>query len=150
MTSTWFHWFGFRGVLVGTAALVAVLTALPGLFRAGTPFWVMFLLLGLGGFVRATQFTTCNALSYAEIDQSRVTAASTLQSVIQQLGIAAGITFGGLALHLAQGSGGPLTPDHFILPFCLVGLLSLLAVPVYLGLHREVGADMAGRRRAHG
>ena len=145
------RWFGFKGVLVGTAVLVAVLTALPGVFRAGTPFWVMFVVLGVGGFVRATQFTTSNALSYAEIDQTRVTAASTLQAVIQQLGIAAGITFGGLALHFTQsGHGGQLTPDQFTLPFCLVGVLSLLAVPAYLGLHKDVGADMAGRRRGRG
>ena len=141
------RWLGFKTVLVGTAVLVAVLTAAPGLFRASTPFWVMFAVLGAGGFVRATQFTTCNALSYAEIDQKRVTAVSTLQSVIQQLGIAAGITFGGLALHFTQGAGGRLTPAQFTLPFCLVGVLSLLAVPAYLGLHKEVGADMAGRRR---
>jgi EmrB/QacA subfamily drug resistance transporter len=141
------RWLGFRTVLVVTAALVAVLTAAPGLFRAGTSFWLMFVVLGAGGFVRATQFTTANALSYAEIDQSRVTAASTLQAVIQQLGIAAGITFGGLALHFTQGRGGPMTPDQFVLPFCLVGVLSLMAVPAYLGLHREVGADMAGRHK---
>ena len=142
------RWFGFKGVLVGTAVLVALLTALPGLFRGSTPFWVMFVALGAGGFVRATQFTTSNALSYAEIDQSRVTAASTLQAVIQQLGVAAGITFGGVALHLTQASaGGKLGPAQFTLPFCLVGVLSLMAVPIYARLHRDVGHDMTGRGR---
>ncbi len=40
-----------------------------------------------------------------------------------------------------------MTPGQFVLPFCLVGVLSLMAVPAYLGLHREVGADMAGRHK---
>jgi EmrB/QacA subfamily drug resistance transporter len=142
------HRFGFKGVLVSTAILVGVLTALPGFFRASTPFWAMFVVLGAGGFVRATQFTTSNALSFAEVGQGEVTQVSTLTAVIQQLGIAAGITFGGLALHLAQlGKSGALSPAQFTLPFCLVGVLSLLAVPAYLGLHREVGADMTGRGR---
>jgi EmrB/QacA subfamily drug resistance transporter len=140
--------FGFRAVLVGTAILVGALTALPGLFRASTPFWAMFVVLGAGGFVRATQFTAANALSYAEIDQKAVTAASTLQAVVLQLGIALGITFGGLSLHLMQMFNGPqLTPDQFSLPFAFIGFLSLMAVPVYLGLHREVGAEMSGHGR---
>ncbi len=139
---------GFRAVLVATALLVAVLTALPGFFRASTPFWAMFLILALGGFFRATQFTAANALSYAEIDQKAVTAASTLQAVVLQLGIALGITFGGLSLHVVQLWAGPaLRPELFTLPFCLIGLMSALAALVYLQLDKTVGQDMTGHGR---
>ncbi len=140
--------FGFKGILVWTGALVALFTAVPGFFRPGTPVWLMFGALALGGFVRATQFTASNALAFAELNQSQVTAASTLQAVILQLSISMGITVGSLALQLVRlGSGHQLTPNDFTLPFCFVGALSLLAVPVYARLHREVGADMAGRSR---
>ena len=140
--------FGFRGVLVSTAALVGLFTLVPGFFRTGTPVWLMFGLLAMGGFVRATQFTASNVLAFAELDQSRVTAASTLQVVILQLSISMGITVGSLALQLVRlGSGGRLTASEFTWPFCFVGVLSLLAVPVYARLPRETGADMAGRRR---
>ncbi len=140
---------GFRNVLVWTAALVALFTVVPGFFRVSTPVWIMFGLLAVGGFVRATQFTASNALAFAELNQSQVTAASTMQAVVLQLSISMGITTGSLALQLVRvGSGSHgLTASDFTLPFCFVGALSLLAAPVYARLPREVGADMAGRRR---
>ncbi len=95
----------------------------------------MFLALAAGGFVRATQFTSSNALSFVEVDQRRITAASTLSAVVLQLAIAMGITVGGLTLQLARmGHAGAITPDQFVLPFAVVGLMSLLATPVYLAL----------------
>ena len=140
--------FGFRHILVWTAALVGVFTLVPGFFRNGTPVWIMFGLLAVGGFVRATQFTATNALAFAELDQKQVTAASTLQAVILQLSISMGITAGSLALQLVRmSSGGQLTPAQFTLPFCFVGVMSLLAVPVYARLARDSGADMTGHRR---
>ena len=140
--------FGFRTVLVWTAGMVGLFTMAPGFFRGGTPVWIMFGVLAAGGFVRATQFTASNALSFAEVDQKGVTAASTLQAVILQLSISMGITVGSLALQLVRLNAGPqLTPADFTLPFCFVGLLSLAAVPVYARLHRDIGADMTGHRR---
>lgn len=140
--------FGFRHILVWTALMVALLTIAPGFFRIGTPVWLMFGALAVGGFVRATQFTASNTLSFAEVEQKRVTAASTMQAVILQLSISMGITVGSLALQLVRVNAGPtLTPEQFTLPFCFVGLLSLLAVPVYARLHADIGADMTGRTR---
>ena len=140
--------FGFRGILVWTAALVAAFTAAPGFFRTGTPVWIMFGLLAVGGFVRATQFTASNAVAFVEVGQKEVTAASTLQAVILQLSISTGITVGSLALQLVRlNGGGALTPSQFTLPFCFVGLLSLLAAPVYASLRKDIGSDMTGHRR---
>ncbi len=140
--------FGFRGILVWTAALVAVFTVAPGFFRTATPVWIMFGVLAAGGFVRATQFTASNAVAFAEVGQGGVTAASTLQAVILQLSISMGITVGSLVLQLVRLNAGPvLTPGQFTLPFCFVGLLSLLAAPVYASLHKEIGSDMTGHRR---
>jgi EmrB/QacA subfamily drug resistance transporter len=141
--------FGFRTTLVATAALVALMTAAPGFFRASTPVAVMFLALAIGGFMRATQFTASNALSFVEIDQRSVTPASTLQAVILQLSISLGITVGSLALQLVRmGSGAELTPSQFTLPFCVVAFLSFLAAPIYMRLGRDIGADMSGHRRS--
>ena len=139
--------FGFKTVLVWTAVLIGFLTVAPGFFRASTPFWLMFVALAAGGFVRATQFTSSNALSFVELEQNRVTAASTLQAVVLQLSISFGITVGSLALQLARLHGGKIEPSQFVLPFIIVGVTSLLAVPVYVGLHRDTGADMSGHRR---
>ena len=134
--------FGFRNVLFWTAATVGFFTLAPGFFRSSTPVWIMFGILAVGGFVRATQFTASNALAFAELDQSQVTAASTLQAVILQLSISMGITLGSLALQLVRISSGgqALTPSQFTVPFCFLGALALLATPIYARL-TKIGAD---------
>jgi EmrB/QacA subfamily drug resistance transporter len=140
---------GFRATLVWTAAIVSIMTAVPGFFRASTPEWLMFLLLAVGGFMRATQFTASNALSFVEIEQRMVTAASTMQAVILQLSISLGITVGSLALQMVRiGAKGQLNPSEFTLPFCVVAFLSFLATPIYMRLKSDIGADMTGHRRS--
>ena len=140
--------FGFRNILFWCSILVSFLTMVPGFFRIGSPVWLMFAALTVGGFVRATLFTASNALSFAEVEQKAVTAASTMQAVILQLSISLGITVGSLGLQLVRLNAGPkLTPEQFTLPFCLVGLVSLLAAPVFGRLHRDIGSDMTGHRQ---
>ncbi len=139
--------FGFKTILVWTAALVGVLSAVPGFFRPSTPWALMFAALAIGGFVRATLFTASNALSFVEVEQRQVTPASTLTAVTLQLSIALGITVGSLALQAVRlGGDAALTPGQFTLPFCIVGVISTLAALVYVRLPRDVGADMTGHR----
>ena len=140
---------GFRTILISTALLLGVLTAAPGFFRDATSPVLMFLALAAGGFVRATQFTASNALSFVEVDQRTVTSASTLSAVMLQLSISLGITVGSLALQLVRFGAGPaLRPEQFTLPFCVVGAMSAAAALVYGRLAGDVGSDMSGHRRA--
>jgi MFS family permease len=137
--------FGFRTALVGSVALVALLAATPGFFRAATPIWLIAALLLMTGFFRASQFISANTIAYADVPQDKVAAASTLAAVAQQVSLALGVSFGGLMLHLARGNGGALTPDRFILPFLSVGAITLLAIPVYAALDRDAGSEISGR-----
>ncbi len=138
---------GYRRVLVLSAIGTAVCTALPAVFRADTPLTFIVLVLGVSGFMRSTHFTSANALAYADVARPDISQASTLSTVIQQVSMSLGVSIGGLSLHLARGSGG-LTPEHFTLPFLLVGALSLLAAPFYMRLEPDAGADIGGRSLA--
>ena len=60
----------------------------------------MFALLLVGGFFRSLQFTCINTIAYAEVEQSRVSRATALVSVGQQLSISAGVALGALAVDL--------------------------------------------------
>ena len=140
---------GFRNVLLWTAVLVSIFTAAPGLFRASTPLWLMFIVLAVGGFIRATQFTTSNTLSFVDLDHKAVNAASTLSAVVLQLSISMGITVGGLALQLMRiGGSDRIRPEQFTLPFAIVGAISMLSVLVYARLPRGLASDVAGRGRS--
>jgi EmrB/QacA subfamily drug resistance transporter len=138
--------FGYRNVLVAASFGTAACTALPAAFRIHTPEALIFLALLLSGFIRSSHFTSANALAYADIAKSDVSQASTLSTVIQQVGMSMGVSVGGLALHLARG-GGALTADRFIGPFLAIGCISLLAAPVYLALPRTAGSEIGGRRQ---
>jgi len=137
---------GYRNVLVFSAIGTGITIALPATFNATTPLIVMVILLGLSGFVRSMHFTSSNALAYADVSKKRVSQASTLSTVTQQVSMSLGVSFGGLLLHLARGHGaGVLTPANFVVPFLVVGLTSILAAPFYMRLPADAGAEIGGR-----
>lgn len=144
---------GFRAMLTGAVVCTAALSATPAFFTSSTPAVVIMVALFLAGFARANQMIPANTLAFAEIPPDRTPAASTLQAVSQQIGLALGISFGGLMLHLArsQGNGGlapgDLTAASFTLPFLALGAVTLLAGPVYLALDPRAGANISGHRR---
>ncbi len=138
---------GYRSVLIGAAAATGVCAAAPALFRLHTPELLIFAVLLVAGFVRSSHFTAANALAYADTDKRDVAQASTLSVVVQQVSLSLGVSVGGLALHLARGSGA-LTAERFVGPFVAIGVVSLLAIPVYLSLPRDVGAGIGGRPAA--
>ncbi|QRO02458.1 MFS transporter [Archangium violaceum] len=139
--------FGFRSILIASNILTASLTAVPAFFRAATPIPFIVIILGVGGFMRSLQFTALNTVAYADIPPSAVSGASTLAVVIQQMALSLGISFGGLMLHLARGGDeSHLSPERFMLPFLAVGVVSLLAGPLYRRLSPDAGASIGGRR----
>ncbi len=136
---------GFRTSLSLFVVLTAVLTTAPAFFRDSTPVALMMGVLVLTGFCRSNQFIAANTIAYADVPETSTAAASTLAAVSQQVGLALGVSFGGMMLHLARGAGGALTPDRFVMPFMAIGLVTLLALPVYLALDKDAGAAISGR-----
>ena len=139
---------GFRTVLLVSAVGTAATTAVPALFATATPVWAIAIGLTAGGLLRSMHFSAANTLAYDEAPPDQVSRASTLSTVVQQVGLSLGVSFGGLVLHLARGADATaaLTPDRFVVPFLLVGATSLLTVPVYLSLPADAGAGIGGRR----
>ncbi len=92
--------FGFRSVLLANAAIVALSFAAYALFRPGTPHWLIMIVLAVGGFFRSLQFTSLNGMAFADIDQDRMSRASTTSSMVQQLVQSIGIGLSAAVLHL--------------------------------------------------
>ncbi len=144
------HYFGFRPVLVWNGLVAALAMCLFGLFRADTPYWLMVGVLLASGCLRSLHFTSINAIAYADIDQARMSQASSLAAMAQQVALALGVTLGGYALSLA----GTLTgrpgddPLNFTFAFLSVGLISALSVLEMRRLPPDAGAEMAGHAQA--
>jgi MFS family permease len=127
-----------------SAALLAVCAA----FTEATPVAVMFVVLVVGGFFRSLEFTAINTLAYADVPSHRMSKATSLVSVLQQVSISAGVAVGALAVELTFrfSDRAALTTEDFRPAFLLVGAISACATFIFLGLHKDAGAEMANRK----
>ena len=140
--------FGFRSLLTVNGALSAIMLGLCALFRAGTPITLIYGILLLGGFFRSLQFTAYNTLAFADVTTERMSAATSLYSLLQQLTLTLGITIGAAALEISVAVTGHATarPADFSAALLVVAIASLCAVPASLLMARNTGAEMSGHR----
>ncbi|HVV63674.1 MAG TPA: MFS transporter [Pseudolabrys sp.] len=142
--------FGFRTILIANTIVSAGFLAICGAFTKNTPVAVMFALLMIGGFFRSLQFTSINTIAYAEVEPHRVSRATSLVSVAQQLAISSGVALGALAVELSVHlrGDGTLGGSDFPPAFLAVALISALSLPIFWRLSPHAGAELANRTPA--
>jgi len=141
--------FGFRRVLVFNALIASLMLCGFGLFRPETPHVFIIGTLLVSGCFRSLQFTSLNAISYAEVDSPKMGQASSLAGMMQQLSLSMGVAVGGYILEIAGLVGDrPSTDVHnFYIAFVVVGLISASSAWMMWRLPRNAGAEMAGRAK---
>jgi MFS family permease len=139
--------YGFRRTLTVNAVLSAAFLAACAAFVPGTPVVVMMAVLVIGGFFRSLEFTCINTIAYAEIDQRRMSRATSLVSVAQQLSMSAGIALGAIMVELMVRFSGHdvITAANFPPAFLVVAAVSASATFVFMRLAPEAGAELANR-----
>ncbi|CAN5317525.1 MFS transporter [soil metagenome] len=139
--------FGFRTVLMFNGLIASSTIAAYGLFTPVTPHLVMMLVLFFGGFSRSLQFTSVNALQYADIDKRAMGPASGLANVAQQLSLSLGVTIGAYSLQTVSRLSGHATlqPADFSLAFLVVGCVAATAFFFNRQLAPDAGDEVAGR-----
>jgi len=107
----------------------------------------MIALLAIGGFFRSLEFTSINTIGYADLEASRLSQATPLISVAQQLSISTGVAVGALVVDLVSRyrASPALTADDFSIAFYGVALISAAAALLFARLPKEAGAEMANR-----
>ncbi len=143
VSTTMIRRFSLRAVLIGSNLAAAAANMLPALFGMFTPLWVVFLLMVATGLARSTQFTI--TIAFADLRSDQLSSASTMSSVVQQVGHALGISLGGLLLASQAASHESLTAGDFTMPFVLIGLVGATASILYARLHAGAGENMRGR-----
>ena len=137
---------GFKRLLLVNSILSALMIAAFAWFDATTPHVVLIAVMMLFGVVRTTQFNSIQLLSYVDVPPQRLSAATSLGSVVQQLTMGLGISVSAAILGaLANDAGVPSVAD-FQHVFLLIAILPLAAFPGFLSLRRADGADISGRR----
>ncbi|MDE1930199.1 MAG: MFS transporter [Alphaproteobacteria bacterium] len=140
--------FGFRRVLIGNGIISALSITLCATFWPTTPHVVILAALLVSGFFRSLQYTSLNTVAYAEIGHSRMSAATSAASMMQQLSNGLGVAFGALLLQIARHWSGELTVADFHAAFGCAGLVALVAVVIFLRLDPAAGAEISGHRVA--
>ena len=139
--------FGFRRVLIVNGLISSAFTAACAGFTPATPFAVMVAVLLVGGFFRSLQFTATNTIAYADVEPRRMSRATALVSVAQQLSIAAGVAVGALAVELSVQSraDGTITAADFHPAFLVVGAIAGSSALLFWSLPPDAGASLANR-----
>ena len=139
--------FGFRDVLWINALVCSAMLAGYGLFRADTPHALIVGVLVVAGCFRSLQFTSLNAISYAEIEPRAMSQAASLSGMMQQLSLSLGVAMAGYALQVV----GAIRHDvataaaNFGPAFAIVAAISATSAWMMWKLPVNAGREMAGR-----
>lgn len=142
--------YGFRSVLICNAVFSGIAIAACGLLFPGTPVWLIWTVVLLGGFFPSLQFTSLNTLAYAEIKTADVGRATSLASVIQQLSLGLGVTIASMVLQTSRALQGhaALSALDFFPAFLVAGLFSVASTTLTKRMAPGSGDEIARGRRA--
>jgi MFS family permease len=140
--------FGFRNAMLGNALISAVTIAMCAFFTDTTPVVLIFVLLLIGGFFQSFQFTATQAIVYADIEHQRMSTASSIASMAQQLSRGFGIAFaaGLLNLSLTWRGAEQLRLIDLQVAFAGAATFALLSILFCLPLTRDAAAEVSGHR----
>lgn len=141
--------FGFRPVLMVNTFISSAFVAVSALFMPGTPHAVIIACLLLGGFFRSLQFTSVNAITYADVPQEAMSRATSFASVAQQVSISFGVAVGAIVLEVMRSLRGEqmLMATDFSAAFIIVGLISVTSAFFFAKLPKNAGAELSGHAR---
>src|SRR5215212_2050658 len=140
--------FGFRNAMIGNALISAATIAMCGFFTPSTPALLIFVLLLIGGFFQSFQFTATQAIVYADVEHQRMSTASSIASMAQQLSRGFGIAFAAGLLNLSLAWRGAADLSLFDLRIAFAGAttFALLSIVFCWPLAPDAAAEVSGHR----
>ena len=139
--------YGFRRVLTVNAVTASLAVAACALFTAATPHLVIFIVLLIAGCLRSLQFTSLQAISFAEITRETMSQGSSIASMAQRLAQSLGVAVGAYALELsseAQGHADIVAAD-FPPALVAVSIMAAMSLFLHLRLAPDAGAEVSGQ-----
>ncbi len=139
--------FGFRRALLWNGIFATVLIMSAALFRPGWPWLAIYVLMFAGGFLQSLQFTAYNVVAYTDITRPLMSAATSFYTTFQQLMLSAGICAAAavLAASMAVQHHAAAELSDFSVAWVVLGVVTMIAVPICARLAGNAGDEMAGR-----
>ncbi|MBZ5795910.1 DHA2 family efflux MFS transporter permease subunit [Burkholderia contaminans] len=139
--------FGLRSILCANGVLLGALTMSLSALSSATAHWILALLFCVYGFLRSLQFTTMNALAYADLPHAMQSQGTTLGGIAQQLFPSFGVAVATTLLSALAGDHGLPGPRDFSVVFLVLGLFPVVAAVWFARLAASDGAAASGHRR---
>jgi EmrB/QacA subfamily drug resistance transporter len=144
--------WGFRTALAVNALISVIGVAICIVFTEDMAPILIFTILAIAGFFRSLQYTALNSMAFADIPTPRMSAASSLSSMVQQLSNGLGVAFAAMALNLVLvlGGGSPaaISLGDIRVTFILMAVVTLASARWFMQLEPEAGAEVSGHRAA--
>jgi EmrB/QacA subfamily drug resistance transporter len=140
--------FGFRRLLLIATTTTSLFYMSYGLFRPITPHLLIFLVLMGGGLCNSLAMVALNAFGYTEIPKPKMSHATTLATMAQQLSLSLGVAFGAALLSLTSWVHGEnvntLHARDFSPAFIAIGCMTLMSLWFFRRLDASAGAELKG------
>lgn len=139
------HRFGYRCTLMLATVIIGVITAAFGLVSNQLSIWFAVpLLFGLG-IVRATQFTSMNTITLADLNDQNASAGNSALAVTQLLAISLGLAVCSCILKLFNSYGYGDSIAHFHQTFISIGLITIFSALTFLSLKKGDGDNLISK-----
>jgi hypothetical protein len=134
------------------ALVSSILVGACATFTPGVPLaWILAVLV-VGGFFRSLEYTSLNTIAYAEVDHRRMSRATSLVAVGQQLSISIGIAIGAALVDLTLRLRGSdtITAADFQPAWIIISVISATSCFIFWRMPVDAGAEVARRSPAPG
>ncbi len=140
--------FTMRQVLMASAVCFAAIMGVYAAMASGWPLALVFAVLLIGGLSRSLGFVSLGTLAYADIPPDRLSAATALGGVAQQLPKAVGVAIAAGCVQFGMLIGGHAHAGRadFGFAFLVLAIVVAGAVPLFGTLPRDAGEGIVARR----
>jgi EmrB/QacA subfamily drug resistance transporter len=138
--------YGFRNVMIWNSLIASAFMAACAAFRPDTPEAVMMAVIFFGGVFRSLEFTSLNAIAFADVERAEMSHAMSFSQMAQRLSLTLGVALSALILHRAAGDVTPVPVGAFTWAFLIIGMISATSIFSFLSLPADAGAVLAGRK----
>jgi EmrB/QacA subfamily drug resistance transporter len=142
--------FGFRPALLVSGVLCGALTISCTAFQATTPPLLIAFLLSSIGFVRSLHLTVANTLSYADVPEQDIGAATSVATTAQYVAMAAGVGLAVLIMRISTTLHGSmqLSESDIDAAIIVMGVIYIASTLLFRKLDPDAGAKLRSIRRS--
>jgi MFS family permease len=140
--------FGFRRLLISSSFAVPIALIACGCFRLSTPIALIAVVLMLAGFAQSMQFSCLNTIAFADVEPDRMSHATGLAQVMQQVIFGAGVAVASVILQISMllRRTNSLEIQDFTIAFLLLAMAAAFATPFYYRLPADAGSDLVRKK----